>query len=179
MKYLLLIIGLFVAVPSFSQATEITPQVQKKIKQDIEKEIPKLRQHLISKKETPVRIEFITDTFRLEQFVIKWIDLDNTDFGMKEAAYEVARLYDSLMNKYYKKLLATLKGKDKNILIQAQKAWIAFRDSETTLVETISKDDYAGGGTMQRLTEASKYLSLIKNRTIALFHHYLRASQNE
>ena len=77
---------------------------------------------------------------------------------MRDAGYEAATLYDSLLNKYYKKFLAVLKGEDKKNLLQAQKSWLAFRDNETKLVETISKDQYSGGGTMQQLTESSEYL---------------------
>jgi len=183
MKCLLLSIGLFFQIVSLSQTSkdpvEVTSELQKKIKQDIEKEIPKLTQRLVQKKENAVHIEFITDSFRVEEFMAKWVELDYTDFGMKEAGYAAARLYDNLMNKYYKKLLAVLNGDDKKILVQAQKAWLSFRDSETKLVEIISKDEYSGGGTMQGLTEASEYFDLIKNRTIALFEHYVRATQNE
>ena len=102
---------------------------------------------------------------------------DNSDFGMSDATYKIATLYDSLLNKYYKKLSGVLKGDDKKDLTQAQKSWITFRDNETKLVATISKDQYSGGGTMQRLTESSEYLTLIKNRVITLFEHYLRATQ--
>jgi hypothetical protein len=35
----------------------------------------------------------------------------------------------------------------------------------------------SGGGTMQQLTESSMYMDLIKNRTIAIFEHYTRATQ--
>jgi uncharacterized protein YecT (DUF1311 family) len=108
----------------------------------------------------------------------KWVGLDYRDFGMRDAGYATANLYDSLLNKYYKKLLAVLKGEDKKTLLQAQKAWLSYRDSETKLVGTISKDEYSGGGTMQGLTEASEYLNLIKSRTITLFEHYVRATQS-
>jgi uncharacterized protein YecT (DUF1311 family) len=108
----------------------------------------------------------------------EYIELDFSDFGMRDAGYKTAKLYDSLLNKYYKNLSTTLQGEDKKVLIQAQKAWITFRDSEFKLVETISKDEYSGGGTMQQLTEASEYLDLIKSRTIAIFDHYIRATQN-
>ena len=74
--------------------------------------------------------------------------------------------------------MVVLKGDDKKALLQAQKAWLAFRDGETKLVETLSKVEYSGGGTMQQLTEASEYLNLVRNRTIRLFEHYLRATQN-
>jgi uncharacterized protein YecT (DUF1311 family) len=75
-------------------------------------------------------------------------------------------------------LLSVLKGDDKKILVQAQKSWLSYRDNETKLVESISKAEYSGGGTMQQLTEGSEYLNLIKNRVIAIFNHYIRATQN-
>jgi uncharacterized protein YecT (DUF1311 family) len=181
MKYVLLAVGLFIHTLSFSQTkapVELAPELQKKIMQDIDKEVPKLKQRLEKAKENAVHIEFAADTFRVERFMAKWVDLDYRDYGMRDAGYTTAKLYDSLLNKYYKKLLTVLKGDDKKALVQAQKAWLAFRDNETKLVETISKDDYSGGGTMQDLTEATEYLNLIKNRTIALFEHYVRATQS-
>lgn len=122
----------------------VTPELQKKIKQDIEKEIPFLKQRLEKELINPVQIEFILDTFRAERFMTKYIDLDYSDFGMRDAGYKTAKLYDSLLNKYYKKLLAVLKPGDRKALIQAQKAWLAFRDCEFKLVEIISKEEYAG-----------------------------------
>jgi len=162
---------------SYAQITEVTPELQKKIKQDIEKEIPKLKERLKNKQENDGIIEFKIDTFRVEQFMSKWTDTDYSDFGMKQACYETANLYDVLLNKYYKKLLTLLKGDDKKILIQAQKAWLIFRDNENKLVQTISAEQYSGGGTMQQLREASIYLALIKKRTIDLFSHYLRITE--
>jgi uncharacterized protein YecT (DUF1311 family) len=181
MKYMLLAIGIFNITLSFSQTkapTEVTPALQKKIMLDIDKEVPKLKQQLEKAKENAVHVEFTVDTFRVERFMEKWIALDYGDFGMRDAGYATAKLYDSLLNKYFKMLLTVLKGDDKKALVQAQKAWLAFRDGETKLVETISKEDYSGGGTMQQLTESSEYLNLVKNRTIALFEHYVRATQN-
>lgn len=181
MKYVLLIIGISIQTLSFSQTKapiEVTSELQKKIMQDIDNEVPKLKQRLSKDGDNAVHAEFTVDTFRLESFMTKWVDLDYGDFGMRDAGYATAKLYDSLLNKYYKKLLMALKGEDKKALVQAQKAWLAFRDSETNLVEIVSKDEYSGGGTMQQLTEASEYLNLIKNRTIALFEHYIRATQS-
>ena len=164
---------------AISQNTaELTPELQRKFKLDIEKEIPALRLDLEKAKVNSVKIEFPLDTFRVEKYMDKCLDLDYSDFAMRDIGYQTAHLYDSLMNKYYKKLLNTLKGDDKKVLIQAQKAWISFRDGETKLVEAISKDEYSGGGTMQQLTESSEYLNLVKNRTIGIFEHYIRATQN-
>ena len=182
MKLAFLIILFVIPAKLFSQATkdpvDVTPQIQKKIKQDIEKEISQVKLKLESEKLNPAQAEFTLDTFRVARFMEKWIGLDFRDYGMSEAGYAAAELYDSLLNKYYKRLLSTLKGDDKKILVQAQKSWLAFRDSEYKLVETISKDEYFGGGTMQRLTESSEYLNLIKERTITIFEHYIRATQN-
>ena len=168
---------------SYSQTNdspvEMTPIIKKQIKQEIELEAFKLKQTLLSKKENNINIEFMLDTFRVEQLMSKWIDLDYRDFAMKEATYQGAELYDSLLNKYYKKLLAALKVDDKKILVQAQKTWLSFRDAENKLTETISKEEYSGGGTMQQMVEASVYLNLIKERTITLFQHYTRATQSE
>ena len=183
MKFILLTIGLSFQISAFSQRAtnpvEVTPAIQNKIKQDIEKEIPKLRISLETKKTKAIQIEFSLDTFRAERFMTKWIDLDYSDPGMGEGTYATANLYDSLLNKYYKKLLTVLKGDDKKNLVQAQKAWLLFRDSELKLVEVISKDQYSGGGTMQQLTESSEYLYLIKGRTITIFNHYTRATQSD
>jgi uncharacterized protein YecT (DUF1311 family) len=180
MKYVLLALVLFIQTLSYSQTkapVEVTPDLQKRIMQDIDKEVPKFKQRLAKVGGDTIYVEFTLDTFRVGRFMAKWVDLDYGDFGMRDAGYATAKLYDSLLNKYYKKLLAVLKGEDKKALIQAQKAWLLFRDGETKLVETISKDEYSGGGTMQQLTEASEYLHLVKNRTISLFEHYVRATQ--
>jgi len=183
MKCFFLIFGLFTNTLSFSQANggpiEITPVILQQIKQEIELEALKFKAKLIKEKEKSIHIEFNLDTFRVEQLMAKWIELDYRDFAMKEAIYEGARLYDSLLNKYYKKVLEALKSEEKKILVQAQKTWLAFRDSELKLIAALSKDEYSGGGTLQQLTEASIYLNIIKDRTIALYGHYIRATQSE
>lgn len=183
MKYLLLIVGLLFCSSCFSQTikrpVEVTPQIQNKIKSEIEKLIPEFKKKLEAEKLNHVQIEFAIDTFRVEIFMDKWIEVDYTDAGMSDGAYAGAKLYDDLLNKYYKKLLEVLKPDDKKVLIQAQRAWLLFRDSEYKLLETISKDEYSDGGTMQQLTESGEYLNLVKARTIAIFEHYTRATQNE
>lgn len=166
----------FLTVFSYSQ--EITPDLLIKIKKEVETEVNALKGKLDLEKVNSIKIEFITDTFRIENIMGKCLDIDYSDLGMRKAIYKSAELYDGLLNKYYKKLLTVLSGEDKKLLVQAQKNWLSFRDSEMKLIETISGDSYAGGGTMERLTEASSYLSLIKERTVTLFEHFIRATQN-
>jgi uncharacterized protein YecT (DUF1311 family) len=97
---------------------------------------------------------------------------------MTTAGYEAAKAYDSLLNKYYKKLLSKLKPVDKTTLTQAQKAWIAFRDTEEKLIATVSKDEYSGGGTVQQLIDTSQYLELIKQRALQIFDHLDRITDH-
>ena len=179
MKPLLILFFSFIFLNANGQSpAEVTPTIQRKIIQNIEKEIPKLKHELETEKTSSQEIEFTLDTFRVERFIQEYIKLDFGDFGMRDASYKAAHLYDSLMNKYYKKLLNILKIEDKKILIQTQRTWLAFRDNEMKLVELISKDKYSGGGTMQQLNESSTYFELIKSRTIAMFEHYMRATQS-
>ena len=176
-KYLIIITGLFLFCSAFGQTPiEVTPEMQRKIKLNIEKDAINLKKQLEKANENEVVVEFRIDTFKIERFMEEYIKLDFSTAGMRESGYHAASAYDTLLNKYYKKLLAILKGDDKKILIQAQKAWITFRDSETKLVEVISKDEYSGGGTMQQLTESSMYLDLIKNRLSEIFSHFTRAT---
>ncbi|MFT3681633.1 MAG: DUF1311 domain-containing protein [Ferruginibacter sp.] len=178
MRFLfLLIAGLLSFADTVQAQVEVTPAMQQKIKLDINKAAEGIKRKLEQEKENAVVVEFIIDTFKIERLMEECINLDYSTAGMRTAGYLAATAYDSLLNKYYKKLLAILKGDDRKVLILAQKAWIAFRDSEEKLTGIISKDEYSGGGTMQLLVESSAYLDLIKNRTIEIFSHYTRAAQ--
>ena len=183
MRYTGIIVFVLIQIVAFSQEEndpiEVTVEMQRKIKQEINKELPKFKQNLEKGGYNESYKEFAIDTFKIERFMSKWIDLDYRDFGMRDAIYEGAKLYDSILNKYYRKLLSVLKGDDKKILIQAQKAWLNFRDSEDKLISAIGKPEYSGGGTMQQLTDASLYLDIVKNRTNNLFDHYVRAVHDE
>lgn len=183
MKYTLFALGLLIQTITFSQTlkepVEVTPDLLETIKVNIEKDVPRIKKQLENSGENAIRIEFSLDTFKVERLLSKMVELDYSDIGIGNANNEAAKNYDILLNKYYKKLLAVLKGDDKKSLITAQKYWLSFRDSETKLIETISKDEYSGGGTMQQLIESTDYFNLIKSRTIIIFEHYVRAIQSE
>jgi uncharacterized protein YecT (DUF1311 family) len=181
MKYILLIIALFIRIQVYSQSekapVEVTPQLEKQIRTDIEKQVVRLRQQLQKNEETSHAIEFKLDTFRVEKYMEMYITYDYSTAGMRSAAYNGAYQYDSLLNKYYKKLSLVLSKEDRLVLVEAQKAWISFRDKEAKLVGLIGKDEYSGGGTIQQLIDASEYLEIVRQRTFKLFGHYLRATQ--
>jgi len=182
MKDIFLLFGLlFISSTSFSQSKsapiEVTPAIAKKINAEISKQAGQLKAKLTTDKEEAIVIEFTLDTFQIEKYQEKYIDYDWSTAGMRAATYDAAAKYDSLLNKYYKKLLAVLKQADKTILINAQKSWIAFRDSELKLNGVVGKDEYSGGGTMQQLIDADNYLDLVKQRTFQIYQHYIRATQ--
>jgi len=46
------------------------------------------------------------------------------------------------------------------------------------LVAVVSKDEYSGGGTVQQLIDTSYYLEIIKSRTLEIYQHLVRATQD-
>jgi uncharacterized protein YecT (DUF1311 family) len=150
-----------------------------KIRIRIDSEIPSFKKKMLALDYSVAEIEFAIDTFRVERIMEETLKYDQTDFGMSEVGYYTARLYDSLLNKYYKILLAVLEEKDRKTLVSAQKSWLKFRDDEISLIELIGAEKYAGGGTLQALVLSSEYLRIVKSRTIEIFEHYKRAAEKD
>lgn len=119
----------------------------------------------------PVSIEFRQDTMMIEQQVANMLDKDYSTAGMLKAVSSLEQGYEKLLNKYYQMLLNRLKEEDRNSLIEAQRNWIKFRDSEKTLIRTISAEGYTGGGTMWGPVAASAAADLTKDRLIDIYHY--------
>lgn len=153
---------------------EVTPQMIQQFKKDIEKQVPSVRQKLKNDQLSDDEIEFTLDTFRIERLAAMCMDIDYSTAGMNTAIDELTASYDSLLNKYYTKLLKLLSPEDKKILVAAQRAWIAFRDAEAELIYVMAKDEYSGGGTMQSMIAADKYESIVMKRVIDIFNYYDR-----
>jgi uncharacterized protein YecT (DUF1311 family) len=116
-------------------------------------------------------IDFAVDTCRIERIASKKMEIDYSTFGMSMAVDELNSQYDKLLNKYYQKLIAKLKGQDKDFLKQTQRNWIQFRDSEIKLINLLSEDKYSGGGSMQMNIRSGLSLGLTKKRLIDLYQH--------
>lgn len=180
-KYLTIAIGIIISLPSFAQdenLTTVTAAEQQQIKLNIEKEVTKIRPR-IQKNYNMAEAEFYLDTLRIDRFRSRMLEKDYNNLGMQSINYQAAKMYDSLLNKYYKKLTTLLKGDDKKVLQQAQKAWLAFRDAENTLTGIMSKDEYSGGGSIQGLINSGMYLERIRKRVEELFEHYQRTQPVE
>lgn len=118
------------------------------------------------------QIEFSRDTFYIGQVMAQRMKIDYTTAGMNKAVQEMSSAYDQLLNKYYNRLLKLLKPQDKTTLVAAQKAWLQFRDTESKLIRTLSKDEYSGGGTIQSNIVTSSYADLVVKRCIDIFNYY-------
>jgi uncharacterized protein YecT (DUF1311 family) len=151
---------------------EVTPELLKKIKSDVEVESSALKATLDTNTYSLSFIEFIADTFKVQQVASKMMEIDYSTYGINNALDEMVKGYDVLLNKYYNKFLSKLKGEDKNILIESQRKWIAFRDSELHLLGVLSKEEYSGGGTIQSNILGASYSDRIINRVIELFYMY-------
>ena len=183
MKYLLILSGYFVFITaSYGQKengpVRVTDSIDSKIKKEIQLEVIQFSKSILQKgyQFDSVEIEFMIDTFRIEKYQTKFLAYDWSTAGMRKSAYDAAQKYDSLLNKFYKKVLAILQPEDKTVLIAAQKAWLAYRDKELLLINKISEEKYTGGGTIWQVLNASDYHEMVKQRTIEIYIHYLNVS---
>ena len=158
---------------------EISPENLKKIKAEVEAQIPKLKVTLSKQELNADEIEFKIDTFRIETVASKRMEIDYSTAGINITVDESTTSYDKLMNKYYGKLMKLLKTEDKKILTIAQKAWLVFRDAELKLIGTMTEDQYSGGGTIQSNIRMGQYSSLVIERTKDIFNYYNGIIKNE
>jgi len=170
------VLFLFFSLICVAQAegpTEVTPARLKTIKEEVLAESKSYRAELDSAKAfSPEFVEFMTDTFVVNRIANRMTDLDYSTYGINNAIDESVKGYDKLLNKYYNKLLERLKGDDKQVLIDAQRKWLAFRDAELHLLGVVIKDEYSGGGTMQSNILGATYADRIVNRVVELFYLY-------
>lgn len=126
---------------------------------------------------TELLYEFAADTFKIEERQRLRLEIDYTTNGIVASTLEANREYDRLLNKYYLRLLDSLEEPDKKILLQSQRNWIKFRDSELELNGLLMNDYYSGSGTIQRVIAASRVLELTKSRVIEIYHYLSRKAE--
>jgi hypothetical protein len=131
----------------------------------------------LSKEEILLSISFTIDTFQVEELHSELLDIDYSTTGMVESGYLIETEYDKLLNKYYKLLLDRLRSIDKEKLKVSQRNWVKFRDSERELNQIVSKEEYSGGGTIQRVFTVYQYLDLTKQRVFELYDYLTRITE--
>jgi uncharacterized protein YecT (DUF1311 family) len=100
------------------------------------------------------------------------MDIDYSTAGINSTINDLTASYDILLNKYYQKLLKSLKIEDRKVLIDAQRAWIAYRDSEAKLIWTMKDVEYSRGGTIQSNIATINYNYMVKYRAIEIYSYY-------
>lgn len=149
-----LVITVFLPARSISQNIDlISRQKQIQLRQETGTIVAARRAQLLTQKLDSTDIEFKLDTFSVETYfrkcheTLKKAGIILTDADMSGLTFDRAQAYDSLMNKYYKRLSALLNEDDKNTLIKAQRAWLIFRDNESKLRVAVAMAA-TGGGTL-------------------------------
>ncbi|RKR82733.1 uncharacterized protein DUF1311 [Mucilaginibacter gracilis] len=173
MKRIVALAALLVLSFSLRAQLSFTPEQNKTIANAVEQKLAVFKAKLVNLKVSAIESEFAIDTFKVEHLMAERLNTSYVTSDMIITAGDASRGYDLLLNKYYKKLMSVLKDTDKQVLLQTQKNWIAFRDSESKLIGVIGGDKYTGG-TMQAPIDAELYLQLIKKRTCDIYEHYSR-----
>lgn len=182
MRTILFLLSFFSCLPLVNaQYEELTEADRQALQKEIEAEAQTMRQPF---KEALLEegyfgdspdaiLEFQLDTFQVERLYVKLLERDATTIGITEALYETEKAYDALLNKYYKKLKNKLSPEDQQVLIQAQRSWIQFRDQERDLFEILKKEEYSGGGTIQLIIQASRVMELTRDRVLNLYDYWI------
>lgn len=95
----------------------------------------------------------------------KCLDGEMSTQGMVEcygAAYES---WDAALNATYGSVMKTLSAEEGAALKEAQRAWIRFRDAESTFLASLLTPDR---GTMMRITVNAMMTEVVKQRVLAL-----------
>jgi uncharacterized protein YecT (DUF1311 family) len=150
---------------------DFTPKTQNKIKSLILKQSKDLTIKLKKESYTSNHVDFCIDTFKVFEYSRRKMGYFSSTIGMSETTSEETNKVDSLMNKYYNRLLNLLSNEDQIQLKEAQRAWLSFRDKEIKLIGTLRDPRYSGGGTIQSNIYCGLKNQLYKDRLISIFNH--------
>lgn len=93
------------------------------------------------------------------------LDNEMTTQGMVECYGATYEAWDAALNDVYAALRETLTSDEAAALRDAQRAWIAFRDAESTFLGSLETPDR---GTMMRITVNAMMTDVVKARVLAL-----------
>ncbi len=143
-------------------------QEAKELKAKLEKEVTST---VFLKK---ITIDFTVDTFGIERLIKAKQEIDPSNASLYNSYLSAESEYKKLVDNYYQLLLSKLNDTDKAILQQSQNSWMQYYNSELNLNNTVSKDEYTGGGTMQGLFVAYSVYDFTKTRAIRLYRYLSR-----
>lgn len=112
-------------------------------------------------------MDITKDTAKIEQEYLKNIDKATGDIEMALVVGNTIEAYDKLLNKYYTACLKKIPVDKKQILINAQRSWLSFRDNEKKLIEL----KYSGGPGANISMISEDVLKLYRQRVIELYDY--------
>ena len=154
-----------VAIPYFDTTNT-------RIEKEIEKEVVAFQNKLNKESLTKPAIKFSIDTFKIELKNRKRQEFDYSTQGMNNAVLDMIDEYKKLNDFYFTELLNLLEKEDKQVLINSQRDWLKFSESEFKLIEIMQNLKYNSGGSIQSNFAITIYYEIIKSRTEQLFWHY-------
>jgi len=178
--FYLLIFSCSSAVAQGEASANFTSAQVQKIKTEVERKVISVKQKLTHEGfYSTESIEFMTDTFRIEETARLTMHIAESSAAMNEVISAMANEYDKLLNKYYNRLMKLLSIEDQKILQQAQRNWLTFRDSEQKLITALSAPQYSGGGSMVSNIITYQYADIIVQRALAIGGYYSSVADNQ
>lgn len=118
--------------------------------------------------------EFMLDTFKAQETMRMKMEIVDSPFAINMALSELERDYDKILNKYYNRLKILLNPEDQKILIQAQRAWLAYQTLENQLIQTLLSPQNAGEMNMSSMSTISLELTsdILFKRTHEIGSYY-------
>ncbi|UQB67418.1 lysozyme inhibitor LprI family protein [Epilithonimonas zeae] len=103
---------------------------------------------------------------KIDQTLEKCLNQDNSTAGQRNCIISAHQSWDKELNKSYTSLNHKLKNTAKKELLEAQRNWILFRDSEFKLINKYYFD--VKKGTIFQVISENKKLQIIKERALQL-----------
>ena len=102
-----------------------------------------------------------TGTHPIQTLQNRWENNDSTTYGILDAQKCAYKLWDTELNRVYKRLMKTLNSDQKKALRNSQRKWIVYRDAEKESVRSIYGQKQ---GTMWGIVGSASVIDLTKTQ---------------
>lgn len=103
---------------------------------------------------------------KIDQDLEKCLSKDNSTAGQRNCINSAQKSWDKELNRTYISLSQKLSKNGKNELVEAQRSWMKFRDSEFKLIDKYYFD--IKKGTMFYVIAENKKLEIVKERALQI-----------
>ena len=177
MKHLLFIGLFFISIINIQAQDEPVIDLVK-LQQETKNASIKFKQQLSALEynsdfEKSTSISFRVDTFLVEDFLLRRLEIDFSTMAMADAYYQAEMEYEKLINKYYQILYNKLNEADKQSLKITHDKWMSFKTAENDLTEKLANEEYSGGGSYVIIGIAYERMLLNKSRATAYYEKLL------